>query len=124
MPISGKVEEMKDELSTTSRREISGNFGAAARPIVTVDVEKYQRYLDETDMTDDQKAEFLQALWSIIVTFVELGFGVHPLQEVCGKPEDAALPSPKDAFDQVRSSGSEQQEKPIDSGPSEGPEPK
>jgi hypothetical protein len=124
MPISRKEEEMKDELSTMGRSEISGNFGAAARPIVTVDVEKYQSYLDGSNLSEAQKREFLEALWSIVVTFVELGFGAHPLQEVCGKPEDAALPSPKDAFDQVRSAGSEQQEKPIDSGPKGGPEPK
>ncbi len=124
MPISGKEEEMKDELGTTGRSEMRGNFGAAARPIVTVDVEKYQSYLDGSNLSEAQKREFLEALWSIVITFVELGFGVHPLQEVCGKPEDAALPSPKDAFDQVRSAGTEQQEKPIDSGPKEGPEPK
>ncbi|MES2144359.1 MAG: hypothetical protein V4516_08330 [Pseudomonadota bacterium] len=115
---------MKDELGTTGRSEMRGNFGAAARPIVTVDVEKYQSYLDGSNLSEAQKREFLEALWSIVITFVELGFGVHPLQEVCGKPEDAALPSPKDAFDQVRSAGTEQQEKPIDSGPKEGPEPK
>jgi hypothetical protein len=120
MPISGKVEEMKDELSTTGRREISGNFGAAARPIVTVDVEKYQRFLDETDMTEEQKAEFLQALWSIIVTFVELGFGVHPLQEVCGKGGQAAIPAASDAFNQVNSAEPENARKLTDSGPSGG----
>ncbi len=124
MPISGKEEEMKDELSTTSRSDMRGNFGAAARPIVTVDVEKYQSYLDGSNLSEAQKREFLEALWSIVVTFVELGLGVHPVQEVCGKPEDAALPSPKESFDQVRSSGTEKQEEPIDSGPNEGPEPK
>jgi hypothetical protein len=124
MPISGKEEEMKDELGTTSRSEISGNFGAAARPIVTVDVEKYQSYLDGSNMTDRQKEEFLQALWSVMMTFVELGFRVHPLQEVCGKGSGHALPDLSDEFNQVNSDEAKTPGKPKDSGPEMGPEAK
>lgn len=58
-------------------------FIDVARPRVSVDVEKYKAFLDGSDMTESQKEEFLQALWSIVVTFAELGFGVHPLQQVC-----------------------------------------
>lgn len=122
MPISGKEEEMKDELSTMGRSEISGNFGAAARPIVTVDVEKYQSYLDGSNMTDRQKEEFLQALWSVMVTFVELGFRVHPLQEVCGKGDEAAAGRVKSAFDQVRSEKSLDNNGPLLPGEFTGPE--
>ena len=60
-------------------------FEASAKRMIKVDVERYQAYLDRTDMTDAQKEDFLQAMWLVIVSFVELGFGVHPLQEVCGK---------------------------------------
>lgn len=73
-------------------------FDASAKPIITVDVERYQSFLDDTDLTEPQKAEFLQALWQIITNFVELGFGVHPLQEVCGKD---AQTSPRNAFEAV-----------------------
>ena len=58
-------------------------------PTFTLDVEKYERYLEESDLTDEQKKEFLQTLWIIICEFVSLGFGVHPLQQAmeapCGK---------------------------------------
>jgi hypothetical protein len=124
VPISGKDEEMKDEISTTGRSEMRGNFGAAARPIVTVDVEKYQSYLDGSNMTDRQKEEFLQALWSVMVTFVELGFRVHPLQEVCGKGSGHALPDVTDEFNQVSSGEAKTSPKPKDSGPEVGPEAK
>lgn len=124
MQISGKEEEMKDETSTTSRSEMRGNFGAASRPIVTVDVEKYQHYLDGSNMTDRQKEEFLQALWSVMVTFVELGFRVHPLQEVCGKGSGHALPDLSDEFNQVSSDEAKTPQKPKDSGPETGPEAK
>jgi hypothetical protein len=50
-----------------------------------VDLEHYQDYLDDPSLTIDQKAEIIGALWTIITTFVELGFGVHPVQQACGK---------------------------------------
>ncbi|WP_283644627.1 hypothetical protein [Marinovum algicola] len=68
-------------------------FSDSARPTLTVDVAKYQEYLDGSDLTPEQKEEFLRAVWSIVVTFVELGYGVHPLQEACGKDhENGGLP--------------------------------
>ena len=51
----------------------------SAKPIVTLDYALYQHYLDDADMSEDQKREFLETLWTIIVGFVDLGFGVHPL---------------------------------------------
>ena len=58
---------------------------------VFVDYELYARYLEDTDLTEEQKREFLQLLWNIICEFVSLGWGVHPLQQAldaeegCGK---------------------------------------
>jgi hypothetical protein len=78
---------MKDDFNTPKRCDASENTTARPMPIMTLDVEKYQAYLDDADMTQAQKDEFLQALWSIIVSFVDLGFGVHPLQAVCGEDE-------------------------------------
>lgn len=60
-------------------------FEAAARRIIKVDVERYQAYLDGTSMTDQQKRDFLQAMWLVMISFVELGFEVHPIQHACGK---------------------------------------
>ncbi len=62
----------------------------AAKPSLGIDTAKYQAYLDDPSLSEAQKEEIVQALWSIIVAFVDLGFGVHPLQEVldqeaCGK---------------------------------------
>lgn len=59
------------------------------KPSVEIDYERYEQYFEDSDLTDDQKREFIAALWSIIVNFVDLGFGVHPAQqaqEACGKP--------------------------------------
>ncbi len=62
--------------------------GKDAPRILTLDIEKYQSYLDDADLTEDQKEEFLKALWSIIVAFVDLGFAVKP-QDHCG--QDAVI---------------------------------
>ncbi len=57
----------------------AGNFSP---PTLTIDWELYGKYLDESDLSDAEKREFLETLWSIVVSFVDLGFGVHPLQQV------------------------------------------
>lgn len=77
---------MKDDLKDTTEVEsLSERFDTSSKPMIAVDVEKYQAYLDGSDMTDKEKEQFLQSLWQIIVGFVELGFGVHPVQEACEK---------------------------------------
>ena len=50
-----------------------------------IDLERYQGYLDDPALCSEQKTKIVEALWSIITTFVELGFGVHPVQLACGK---------------------------------------
>ena len=66
---------MKDEFKAIEPNGVDGKLGALAQPILTIDVEKYQSWLNEPGLSDEQKVEFLQALWSIVVAFVELGFG-------------------------------------------------
>ncbi|WP_425088886.1 hypothetical protein [Stappia sp.] len=51
-----------------------------ARPALTLDVARYEAMLDDPALTDDQKRDFLETLWSIITAFVDLGFGIHPVQ--------------------------------------------
>jgi len=93
---------MKDELNFAGS-DLQESFDASARPVVRVDVEKYQAFLDGADLTDAQKEELLQALWAIMVSFVEMGFGVSPVQEVCGKAPKISSQGAKDAFNAVSS---------------------
>lgn len=46
-----------------------------------LDIEKYQDMLDDNDMSETQKHEFLKTMWNLIVTFVDMGYGVHPAQQ-------------------------------------------
>lgn len=50
-----------------------------------IDLDHYQGFLADSSLTPEQKAEIIGALWTIISVFVELGFGVHPVQQACGK---------------------------------------
>lgn len=54
-------------------------------PTLAIDWELYGAYLEESDLDEDQKREFIEALWSIVVSFVDLGFGIDPTQQVCGQ---------------------------------------
>jgi len=68
----------------TEDNKSRANLGVskASPPTLTIDWELYGKHLDESDLSDTKKQEFLEILWSIAVSFVELGFGVHPLQQV------------------------------------------
>lgn len=69
---------------------------APSPQIVKIDYALYEQYLETSDLSEAEKQEFLDALWSIIVNFVDLGFGVHPLQQACEqKLEKLALPKPE-----------------------------
>ena len=109
---------MYDDLENTAGLEgLNAQFDASSKPSITVDVERYQAYLDGSNMTQAEKEEFLQALWTIIVGFVEMGFGVHPLQEVCGKDAECGSEHVKDAFDAASCDDPENDDKPNEFSP-------
>jgi hypothetical protein len=102
--------------STTKHNEpekLAKDFDASARPIVTVDVERYQSFLDNSGWSEERKQEFIEALWSIVVDIVAFGFSVHPLQEVCGKDSGKYSLLSSESFNLVSSNQSENLEKPI-----------
>lgn len=111
---------MKDDIRNGNGIGLSENFASSAQRSLTIDVAKYQEYLDGSDLTPEQKEDFLRAVWSVVVTFVELGFDVHPLQEVCGKGVGTSTQRPKAAFDQVESNGQLTHRTDRDSGPKGG----
>jgi hypothetical protein len=103
MLIAKRKREMNDLTRTPHTSDLSDQFRASARPILTVDVERYQALLDGSGLSDEQKEEFLQALWSIVVSFVEHGFGVHPLQEICGQDDLGDTHEPAQSRDLIDS---------------------
>lgn len=60
-----------------------------SRPTLTIDVNLYQHYLDNADLTEEQKQELLQTLWQIVCEFVQMGFNINPVgQAQCGSGKD------------------------------------
>lgn len=51
-------------------------------PALSLDWQTFGKHLEASDLTDAQKREFIEVLWSLVVSFVDLGFGIHPLQLV------------------------------------------
>lgn len=75
---------MIDEKKTT----ITKTNGETPWPVLTIDYGYYEKLLENSDASDEEKLEFIQALWNLIVNFVDLGFGIHPLQQACEQPSD------------------------------------
>lgn len=48
---------------------------------LTLDVAKYQDFLDGENLSTQEKRDFIESLWQIVCEFVMLGFEVHPLQQ-------------------------------------------
>tara|TARA_R110000787_G_scaffold16622_17_gene50539 strand:+ start:36659 stop:37039 length:381 start_codon:yes stop_codon:yes gene_type:complete len=80
---------------------------APNRNSVEFDVAEFMHFLEGTDWTDAEKAEYIALVWNIICEFVALGFGVHPIQQAqegCGKPDPSGMSPPLVGADMVNSS--------------------
>ena len=64
---------------------LSREHDKAPRHGLELDVAFYQELFDDPDLSEAEKEQIITALWSIVVAFVELGFGVHPVQQACGQ---------------------------------------
>lgn len=77
-----------------TRKDNSIQSPSGGAPSLTIDWELYGQMLDASDWDEDQKREFITCLWSIVVAFVDLGFDIHPVQQViddelaCGQNKD------------------------------------
>ena len=69
-----KTGKMKSEVSVAKK----------AQPTLTIDWELYGKYLAESDLTDAEIRTFLETLLAIVVSAVDLGFGIHPVQQAAG----------------------------------------
>ena len=94
----GRRDKNPDTIAPGTDRSLSA-------PSLGLDIALYERYLEDADLTPEQKREFLEALWMIVTEFVLLGFGVHPIhqaQETCGKLKPNAPKAPISAPDRVK----------------------
>lgn len=57
-------------------------------PTLTLDTERYQAMLDAPDLSEDQKRELIEALWQVVVGFIDLNVEIRRTDS-CGKPSKA-----------------------------------
>lgn len=59
-----------------------------ARKEVAFDWREWLPHLAESDLTDSEKQAMIEALWSIVLCFVDMGFDVKTAAETCGEAID------------------------------------
>lgn len=91
--------------------DIPPNFNPeTAPPTLTIDWDAYRPFFEDEDISEDEKHQLIEALWSIAVSFVDLGFGVHPVQQVCGQSGDPLNEVPPDLLSLWMSEQAEQED--------------
>lgn len=73
---------------------------AISNPASHEDLRKYLAFLDDTNLSETQKTELLQTLWSIMSAFVDLAFGTDPVQQAL--PSLATRPDTDDSVSAVK----------------------
>ncbi len=79
---------MKEETKSADGQSIlssndgsTSSVGASSLPTLKLDPEEFKAFIEEYDLSEDQSQEYLEILWQIVVTFVDLGFGIDPVQQ-------------------------------------------
>ncbi|WP_224815621.1 hypothetical protein [Hasllibacter sp. MH4015] len=65
-------------------------------PSLSVDWELYAAMLEESDRPIEQQRELIETLWSIVVMFVDMGFDLDPVRQICGQGADPLSDDPPD----------------------------
>ncbi len=50
-------------------------------PALTFDADEFIQYVKDHELSDAEAFEFLAVVWVYVVTWVDLGFGIHPVQQ-------------------------------------------
>lgn len=59
---------------------------------IQFDAQDFVHFLAESDLTEAEKLEYVQTIWAIVLQFVDMGFGLHPIQQASGQlSENRAL---------------------------------
>ena len=104
---------MHDDLRT--------EFEKKAAPTLTVDWQLYAEFLEDSDMTDAEKREVIETLWTIVVGFIDLGFDVRSPDQACGQVSEDGLEPGSDVIPSIVQDWTEATRKKA--APVEGPKP-
>lgn len=59
--------------------------GAAGKPSAELDFAAFLHLLDDTDAPEAEKLELLSVISDIMAAYVDMGFGIHPVQQAGGQ---------------------------------------
>lgn len=45
------------------------------------DPDEFTHFLDDTDLSEEAKREYVEFVWRVVSEFAALGFGEHPVQQ-------------------------------------------
>lgn len=68
------------------------SVGKTTIPSLSVDWQLYADALEQSDLTDDEKREFIETLWYIVVSFVDLGFGIDSVSHAVDSRQSRSEP--------------------------------
>lgn len=71
---------------------------------------EYLEFVENADATDEQKVEFLQAVFFILSGFVDMGFRIHPLQQALAEKDTLE----SDSISMLKSDNSENEKQQND----------
>jgi len=60
------------------------------RPL-KLEYELYDELFDNLDVSEDEKREYLETVWAVVVAFVDMRFRIHPLQQACEQDLDLLM---------------------------------
>lgn len=83
--------------------EYERNSAASApRRTLSIDVAKYQAMIGDPELSEAQKRDFVEALWTFLITFVDLGFELHTSDIACGQLAETETASCSDGADLLK----------------------
>jgi|GEM_PF-2739078 len=83
-----------------------GRAFGAAKPgpgALHLDHARYAKQVADLDISDEDARAFIEALWSVMVAFVDIGWGVDAVQQACGQSVRALVEAALEDADAVQS---------------------
>ena len=75
------LESLQAEIPSSTDAESSNPVVNLPGPGLQFDPAKFLQYVEEENLTEEQAGVLLRAIWDLVVSFVDLGFGLSPVQQ-------------------------------------------
>jgi hypothetical protein len=70
----------RDNPDNGPESEVPAGLEQLGSPVL--DVDKYRPFIAEFDLTEEQERELLETLWKLMMSFVDMGFGLDPIHHI------------------------------------------